>query len=163
MDLHYTGKPNYGALLRAVHVAKEGGLTGFGDLAKAYDALSDELKAKIADIEVAYVFEMQRSKWRFVDNTGYEPGPYSPKKPADVGFPDFPDSVYPAIVTHPVSGRKVLEIVEQFLHRVIEPEKAGMTAAESDELLQTLVEHIRKPEFHYWHDWQEGDMVLWDN
>ena len=44
MDLHYTGRPNHGALLRAVVVAKEGGLTGFGDLAKAYDALDDKTK-----------------------------------------------------------------------------------------------------------------------
>jgi len=35
MDLHYTGKPNRGALLTAVVCASEGGLTGFGDLAKA--------------------------------------------------------------------------------------------------------------------------------
>ena len=42
MDLHYTGKPNRGAILRSVVVAEEGGLTGFGDLAKAYDALDDE-------------------------------------------------------------------------------------------------------------------------
>ena len=35
--------------------------------------------------------------------------------------------------------------------------------AESDELLWELVHHIRKPEFHYFHQWKEGDMVLWDN
>ena len=45
MDLHYTARPNHGALLRAVVVAEEDGLTGFGDLAKAYDALDDDTKA----------------------------------------------------------------------------------------------------------------------
>ena len=44
MDLHYTGKPNRGALLRAVVCASEDGLTGFGDLAKAYDALDEETR-----------------------------------------------------------------------------------------------------------------------
>jgi len=163
MDLHYTGRPNHGALLRAVTVAETDGLTGFGDLAKAYDALDADLKDRIADIEVAYRFNVQRLEMRFVDTEGYQPGPHSPKKPADVGFPDFDDSVYPAVVTHPVSGRKVLEIVEQFLDRVIEPEKAGMTPDEADDLLQSLVEHTRKPEFNYFHAWQSGDMVLWDN
>ncbi len=163
MDLHYTGKPNRGALLRAVKVASEDGLTGFGDLAKAYDALDEGMKQKLEHIEVAYKFEMQRKLWKFVDNSGYEPGPFSPKKPSDIGFPDFPDSIYPAIVTHPVSGRKVLEIVEQFLDRVVDPEAAGMSAAESEDLLHALIDHIRNPEFHYWHDWREGDMVLWDN
>ena len=163
MDLHYTGKPNHGALIRAVHIAEEGGDTGFGDLAKAYDALDDAMKERIANIEVAYEFNMQRKLWRFVDTTNYEPGPNSPKKPSDVGFPDFPDSIYPAVVTHPITGRKVLEIVEQFLHRVVDPESVGMTRAEADELLWELVHHIRKPEFHYFHQWKEGDMVLWDN
>ena len=163
MDLHYTGRPNRGALLRAVHVAEDDGETGFGDLAIAYDALDQGTKDKIASIEVAYQFNMQRRNMRFVDVKNYEPGPHSPKKPSDMGFPDFADSIYPAVVTHPISGRKVLEIVEQFLDRVIEPEKAGLSNEESDALLQSLVEHTRKPEFHYFHKWRQGDMVLWDN
>ena len=35
MDLHYTARPNHGALLRAVVVAAEDGMTGFGDLARS--------------------------------------------------------------------------------------------------------------------------------
>jgi taurine dioxygenase len=163
MDLHYTGRPNHGALIRAVTIAEEDGQTGFGDLAKAYDALDAAMKARIANLEVAYRFNVQRLEMRFVDREGYRPGPHSPKTPADVGFPDFDDSVYPAVVTHPISGRKVLEIVEQFLDRVIEPERAGLTLDEADELLRSLVAHTRKPEFHYFHDWKPGDMVLWDN
>ena len=52
MDLHYTGRPNRGALLRAVVCAEEDGMTGFGDLAKAYDALDDDTKALLEHIEV---------------------------------------------------------------------------------------------------------------
>lgn len=163
MDLHYTARPNRGALLRAVTVAGEDGLTGFGDLALAYDALDEATKRQIANIEVAYRFEMQRVKWRFVDLAGYEPGPHSPKKPSDVGFPEFPDAVYPAVIRHPVTGRCVLEVVEQFLDRVVDPEKAGLSEAEADALLHRLVEHTRNPRFHYFHEWEAGDMILWDN
>jgi taurine dioxygenase len=163
MDLHYTGKPNHGALLRALVVAEEDGLTGFGDLQKAYKALDDDTRAQIANIEVAYQFNMQRRNMRFVDLEGYEPGPHLPKTPADMGFPDFPDAIYPCVVEHPVTGHRILEIVEQFLDRVIEPERSGMSEAEADELLRRLVAHTRKPEFHYIHKWQQGDMVLWDN
>lgn len=52
---------------------------------------------------------------RYVNLEGYEPGPKSPRKPADMSFPGFPDAVYPAVHTHPVSGRKTLGTVEQFL------------------------------------------------
>ncbi|MDE0952426.1 MAG: TauD/TfdA family dioxygenase [Halioglobus sp.] len=163
MDLHYTGKPNRGALLRAVVCAEEDGLTGFGDLAKAYDALDEETRVLIEKIDVTYAFSMQRRHMRFVDLQGYEPGPYSPKKPSDLNYPNFPEVVYPAVVTHPVTGRKVLEICEQFLERIVAPHLAGLSNDEAVDLLESLVEHTRKPEFHYFHRWQPGDMVLWDN
>ena len=163
MDLHYTGRPNRGALLRGVVCAEEDGLTGFGDLALAYDALDDDTKALLEQIEVTYAFSMQRKHMRFVDLEGYEPGPYSPRKPSDINYPNFPEVAYPAVVTHPVTGRKVLEICEQFLERVIAPHKAGLSNDEAVDLLEHLVEHTRKPEFHYFHRWEPGDMVLWDN
>ncbi len=144
MDLHYTGRPNRGALLRAVVCASEDGLTGFGDLAKAYDALDEETRQLIANIEVTYAFSMQRRHMRYVDLHGYEPGPYSPKKPSDIGFPNFPEVAYPAVVTHPVTGRKVLEICEQFLERIVAPHRAGLCNDEAVDLLQRLVEHTRK-------------------
>lgn len=163
IDLHYTGKPNRGALLHGVVCAEEDGMTGFGDLAKAYDALDDDTKALLEKIEVTYTFSMQRRHMRYVDLEGYEPGPYSPRKPSDINYPNFPEVAYPAVVTHPVTGRKVLEVVEQFLERVVAPHKAGLSNDEAVDLLERLVAHTRRPEFHYFHQWQPGDMVLWDN
>jgi len=135
----------------------------WGDLSKEYDALDAETKEIFAKVEEAYRFNMQRLEMRFVDRKGYEPGLHSPKRPSDIGFLDFPDAVYPAVVVHPVTGVRVLEIVEQFLDRVIESERAGLSESEADELLGELVEHLRKPEFHYFHVWRPGDLVLWDN
>ena len=163
MDLHYTGKPNRGALLTAVVCAEEDGLTGFGDLAAAYDALDTETQTLLDNIQVTYAFSMQRKHMRFVNLEGYQPGEYSPRKPSDINYPNFPEVAYPAVVTHPVTGRKVLEIVEQFLERIVAPHHAGLSNDEAIELLERLVEHTRKPEFHYFHQWQPGDMVLWDN
>jgi taurine dioxygenase len=163
IDLHYTGRPNHGALLRAVVVQQDDGLTGFGDLAAAYDALSDDIKTQLQDLEIAYAFCMQRKHMRYVNLEGYQPGPQSPRKPSDMNFPDFADTVYPAVHTHPISGRKVLGTVEQFLDRVTNRGVIGLSNDEAIELLEFLVDHIRKPEFHYFHEWREGDMVLWDN
>ena len=163
MDLHYTGKPNRGALLRAVVVAEEDGLTGFGDLAKAWRALDAETQTLLETIEVTYTFSMQRRHMRYVDLEGYEPGPHSPRKPSDINYPNFPEIAYPAVVTHPVTGDKILEICEQFLERIIAPHQAGLSNDEAIELLERLVAHTRKPEFHYFHEWRDGDMVLWDN
>ena len=104
MDLHYTGRPNRGALLRSVVCAVEDGLTGFGDLAKAWEALDSDTRELLQKIEVTYAFSMQRRHMRYVELDGYEPGPYSPRKPSDMGYPDFPEVAYPAVVTHPVTG-----------------------------------------------------------
>jgi taurine dioxygenase len=163
MDLHYTGRPNRGALLRAIELPSSDGLTGFGDLAKAYDALDDDTKALLEKIELSYAFCMQRRHMRYVDLDGYEPGEFSPKKPSDMNFPDFPDVAYPGAYDHPISGRKVLGVVEQFLDRVIKPHDAGLCNDEAIELLKRLVAHTKKPEFTYFHEWKQGDMVLWDN
>lgn len=163
MDLHYTGRPNRGALLRAVVCASEDGMTGFGDLARAWDALDAQTKSLLEKLEVTYAFSMQRRHMRFVRLEGYAPGPFSPKKPSDIRFPNFPEVAYPAVVTHPVTGRKVLEIVEQFLERIVAPHRHGLCNDEAVELLARLVEHTRKPEFHYFHRWEPGDMILWDN
>ena len=57
----------------------------------------------------------------------------------------------------------MLEICEQFLERIIAPHRMGLCNDEAVDLLQRLVAHTRKPEFHYFHQWQPGDMVLWDN
>ncbi len=163
MDLHYTGKPNHGAVLRSVVCATQDGMTGFGDLAKAYEALDPAIQQQLQDLEVVYSFTMQRRHMRFVDLQGYQAGEFSPRNPTQLGFPAFPEVVYPAVVTHPVTGRKVLEIFEQMLDRVHLPQRQNLSADEALELLEMLVAHTRKSEFHYFHKWQEGDMILWDN
>ncbi|WP_372750062.1 TauD/TfdA dioxygenase family protein [Litorivivens sp.] len=157
-DLIYTAKPNRGAILRAVKLPEVDGQTGYADQAKAYDALSDEMKARIDSMKVVYRFEVNLYNMPFLDTSGYIAGPGAPQKPADVGFPDFPDSRYPLVLTHPETGRKILNICPMFLECI-----DGLDKAESDALLHELVAHVTRPEFAYLHAWQEGDMILWDN
>ncbi len=157
-DLIYTGKPNRGAILRAVHLPRQDGQTGYGDQAKAYDALSDEMKARIEGLKVIYRFEVNLYRMPFLDTSAYVAGPGAPDKPSDLGFPDFPDSRYPLVLVHPETGRKILNVCPMFLVKV-----EGMAESESDALLTELVAHVTKPEFCYKHQWQAGDMILWDN
>ncbi len=157
-DLIYTGKPNRGAILRAVHLPEQDGQTGYADQAAAYDALSEDTKRRIADLHVIYRFEVNLYKMPFFDTSTYVAGPGAPDKPSDVGFPDFPDSRYPLALTHPETGRKILNVCPMFLEGI-----EGLPKAEGDALLKQLVEHVMRPEFAYQHQWQAGDMILWDN
>ncbi|MCY3787950.1 MAG: TauD/TfdA family dioxygenase [Gemmatimonadetes bacterium] len=163
VDLIYTGKPNHGAVLRAVQVPDNEGMTGFGDRALAYDRLDSETQALLSDLEVAYHFVQNQGQMRFCDNVKFEPGPNLPKSVEEAGVPDFPDAAYPAVGTHPVSGRQVLQIVPFFLNRVIAPEEAGLSEDEADDLLRRIVKHVRRPELHYFQEWSPGDVIMWDN
>ncbi|MBB3046929.1 taurine dioxygenase [Litorivivens lipolytica] len=157
-DLVYTAKPNRGAILRAVRLPAEDGQTGYADQAKAYEALSDAMKAKIEGLKVIYRFEVNLNKMPFLDTSTYVAGPGAPQKPSDVGFPDFPDSRYPLVLEHPETGQKILNVCPMFVERI-----DGVSKTESDALLTELVAHVTRPEFAYLHPWQEGDMILWDN
>ena len=157
-DLIYTARPNRGAVLRAVVLPEHDGETGFGDQTLAYDALPDEMKARIDGLEVVYRFEVNLFKMPFLDTSGYDPGPDGPQSPGDLGFPDFPDSLYPLVFVHPVTGRKSLNVCPMFMDHL-----HGVDREQGDSLLRELVEHVARPEFTYLHKWREGDMILWDN
>ena len=157
-DLIYSGKPNLGAVLRAVILPANDGQTGYADRGAAYNALPDLMKEEIADLEIVYRFEVNLYRMPYLDTSGYLAGPGAPDKPSDLGFPDFPDSVYPLVVSHPVSGRKVLNVCPMFLSHI-----RGRREGGGDPLLQSLVDHVTDKRFSYHHSWERDDIILWDN
>ena len=157
-DLIYTAKPNRGALLKAVDIPPVGGETGFANLEWAYQELTAAMKKKIEELEVVYRFDVDMRNMRFGMFETYRPGPGSPQRPEDVDFPHFPDAIYPLVLTHPETGRKILNVSPLFLHHV-----SGMENDQGDAILRELVAHVVQPSFAYMHSWQPEDMILWDN
>jgi len=39
----------------------------------------------------------------------------------------------------------------------------GLAEAESDALLHTLADHLVDGRFAYFHEWRNGDLLIWDN
>ena len=39
----------------------------------------------------------------------------------------------------------------------------GLPVEEGRALLKELLDHVTQPEFRYRHEWQEGELVVWDN
>ena len=72
--------------------------------------------------------------------------------------PDVPDSVHPVVRTHDESGKKALFVNPNFTKHI-----EGMDENESLLLLYRLMAHAARPEFTYRHEWDAGDLVLWDN
>lgn len=71
--------------------------------------------------------------------------------------PNIPQAQHPLIMTHPDTGREILYVSPQIIKFII-----GMSKAESDELIKALTEHSIQEENIYCHNWQVGDMVMFD-
>ena len=66
--------------------------------------------------------------------------------------------LHPVVSTHPVTGRKALNISPTYTTHI-----DGLAPAESDSVLSYLHAHCQHVQFVYRHRWTVGDMVLWDN
>jgi len=139
-----------GAVFCAEIVPTIGGHTGFADMRAAYDALDQALKARIEGLAAHHSLHYSQSK--LGHDTRKSDGEYS-----GYGFHDGPVPLRPLVKTHPETGRKSL-LIGRHAHNI-----PGLSQAESDRLLQELVEFACQPPRIYHHDWTPGDAVLWDN
>ena len=66
--------------------------------------------------------------------------------------------VHPLVRVLPGSGKKSLYLSPGLTHRVV-----GLDEAESRALLDQLFDHIVQEPFCWKHEWQQGDVLMWDN
>jgi taurine dioxygenase len=148
-DLTYTAEPSRGSLLSGVEVPPEGGETGFVDMATVYAALPEVTRRRLRGLEAIHSFEV------LADAPEGEAVWTKPMVGADVQFPPV---VHPLVHRHPVIGTPVLDLSPTFVRGVV-----GWSRADSDELLQHLGEFATSGRFTYFHKWEAGDLVIWDN
>ena len=63
----------------------------------------------------------------------------------------------PLVKVHPETGRKSL-LIGRHAHAI-----PGLSAAESEQLLDELVSFACQPPRTYHHRWTVGDAIIWDN
>jgi taurine dioxygenase len=143
-----------GAVLRMTDPAERMGETGFIDAIQAYDRLSDEMKARIEDLEVVYEFNPDFCSGQF----GFPKDIHRLDVQGKGVSYDFPPVVHPLVITQFETGRKVLKLSPMHARYVL-----GMDKAESDALLTEIADHLTDPAYAYFHKWEENDMVVWDN
>jgi len=127
------------------------GDTLFVSTAEAYDQLPEALKQRISGRKAVHSFAHHLEKKAVTGNL--KRAPLTPEQRAKT-----PDVEHPIVRTHPITGRKSLYVTEGHTGWI-----AGMDRAESDALLTTLWDHIKRPEFTYRHSWRVGDFLIWDN
>ena len=150
-DQGYLTKPQRGKVLYAVQVPPEGGMTGFIDGQSTYEALSEDLKARVAELHVIQSFS--RSEPYLARNRDYRvDGQIEMKRDR------FPDLSYPMVYEHPFTRAKVLNVPPLWADGIVE-----MPGPDGEALLEELKRHIIQSRFQYWHSYEIGDFVLWDN
>lgn len=135
-----------GAVFSAEIVPNSGGDTGWADMRAAYDALDDDLRAKIRDLSAFHSLYYSQAKLGHYGKVG-----------SAYGFHDGPVPRRSLVKVHPETGRKSL-LIGRHAHNV-----PGMEKEESERLLQELVDFACQPPRIYHHSWTTGDVVIWDN
>lgn len=137
--------PNMATMLNALDVSATGGETEFCNTYAAWDALSDEDKQRYRHLRVHHSFETAQRRV-YPDPTD-EQVEFWRTRPA---------KEQPLAWRHE-SGRISLVLGATASHIV------GMDEAQSAELIEHLQEWTTSPRFSHRHEWQIGDLVIWDN
>jgi taurine dioxygenase len=157
-DQMFAPRPVKATMLYAKETPPYGGDTQYANMYKAYEALSPGMKKMLEGVKALNVGDGNR---RNVGSANYgsraaryTKGSAQLKKPPK-GFKTR--SEHPLVRTHPETKRKGLYIGVHTQNLV------GFDDAESDLIIDMLMEHCRKPEFVARFSWEPGSMAIWDN
>jgi taurine dioxygenase len=144
-DITAAINPPASSILRGDIVPPYGGDTQWTNLVAAYNALSPTLRGFIDQL---------RGIHRFTAPAGVQ---------ASAGYDDLVSrnnlvSEHPLVRVHPETNERVLYVSPSFLKSVV-----GLTARESQQLLELLWEHAVRSEFTVRFKWEPGSIAFWDN
>jgi taurine dioxygenase len=151
-DGAYLARPHAVSALRALIVPKVDGRilgdTQYSSTTAAYDALPERMKKRIDGLQAVH------SILKRLDKTVQAGG----KKDYTSALKSNPEATHPLVRVHPVTGRKCIYVTEGYTSQIV-----GMPEDESRDLIAELAQHCIKPEFLYRHQWQQHDLVMWDD
>jgi taurine dioxygenase len=152
-DWSFLDPPPAGTLLYGQVIPPLGGDTLFADQYAAYEALSDTMKARIANLQG--IHSARR---------GYSPGGMYGERDRGrsmaIRYSDnaMATQLHPMVRRHPETGRPALFVNMGYTIGI-----AGMAESEATALLMELFTHQSKAQFIYRHRWSQGLLTLWDN
>jgi taurine dioxygenase len=154
-DMSYSQTIAFANVLYALQVPRRNGKTlgdtEFSSMRAAYEGLPDDLKKKLDGMTVLHDFN------KFWEMMRREKGSKRPPL-TEAQRKQKPPVSHPIFLEHPITRRKVLYANPGYSMRINElPQK------ESDAILEFLFEHQLKPEYRYRHQWNEGDVLMWEN
>jgi len=146
-DSSFREIPSKGSILHGLEIPPTGGNTLFANMYAAYDALADDTKARIAGLKVRHSHDAVLSRSAKL-SARQDKGKYT----------DMPAVEQPLVRRHPVTRRRSLFLSPHTMEGVV-----GLPADESRALLEELTRHATDDRFVYRHQWQQDDVIIWDN
>ena len=142
-DGAYDDLPFKATQLYALAIPSRGGDTMFASMYAAYEALSEELKAKLVGRLGAFTYGGRTNQSSALLN------------PEDR---DAKPAYHPILRVHPETGRTGLYFDPGKILRI-----EGYEPQESEDLIEALTDRMIQPDAQYRHVWRKGDIVIWDN
>ena len=154
-DMSYSRMIAFANVLYGIKIPKRNGkplgATEFSNMHAAYDGLPGEMKRDLEGMTVLHDFN------KFWEMMRREKGS---KRPAltEAQRKAKPPVSQPIFLDHPITKRKVLYANPGYSMRINE-----LSEKESDETLAFLFGHQLKPEYRYVFQWEEGDVLMWED
>lgn len=143
-DSSFKPVPSLCSLLSGRIVPPAGGATELASARAAYPSLPEALRRRAETLTVVHDFSWSRDQVR--------PGFFTAEERAV-----YPPVRHPLVRVNPVNGQPALFLGAHASH------VEGLPIDEGRALLRTLLDHVTQPRFVYRHEWQEGDLIVWDN
>ena len=145
-DMSYLPNPPDISMLYALEIPPVGGDTSLCSMAAAFNTLPDKIKTKVAQLSIKH------------DGT-YNSGGLLRKGLREDNDPmTCAGQPHPIVCAHPRTSQPVL-----YLGRRRNAYIVGLEREESEDLLDRLWDYATLPENSYTHQWQVGDLLMWDN
>lgn len=152
-DLSFLDHPPAGSVLAAIEIPPYGGDTMFSSQQAAWDSLPPPLQELLQGRAIAHVGKPYGVKWAPPVEEQAMKGSTKRNDPdADR------ERMHPAVLTHPVTGRKGLYLNPTYALRL-----EGLSEEMSRPILEQLFAHCALPEHCLRLRWSAGMVVIWDN
>jgi taurine dioxygenase len=148
--------PDISLFFAVVPVPKGQGQTMFANGTAAYAALSPAMKARIDGLMGLHV-QPGSGRSRDAARAGETPRPLAPHERSQS---------QPVVRIHPITGKPALYLCEYGQMDWVDGPIVGMEPGPEGaggKLLDELMSHLTQREFVYVHEWDKGDVVIWDN
>ncbi len=147
-DVSFRHEPSLGSILRCRITPPAGGDTLWADMAAAYAGLDDATRSHISGLTAIHDWEIFRGPMR---------QRVSEDRISELNA-KFPPAEHPVVRTHPVSGEKIVYVNRNFTVGI-----NGLTAAESQALLERLYRLATIPDYQVRFRWRVDSIAFWDN